>query len=271
MPDNSIIEAADRCLKEAVCIDTKRIYDSCVSKDCLENLRAMFLTGDQNTIDNAQTIKARSCEVAAVSIDVEEVAFNRGYYSADITYFFRILFDTYSAPCTVPEQVTGYASFTKKCILYGSDGDVKVFTSSPIADELECPIAPQYTNPTVKVQTVDPIVLDTDVVDACRATININTNIPSIVFAGDANAKQIAESSQRAVLVTLGLFSIIQMERDVQLLIPAYDYCIPEKECRCDNQNPCEAFRSIDFPLDEFFPVERSNSSCCDNDTGDDD
>ena len=31
--------------------------------------------------------------------------------------------------------------------------------------------------------------------------------------------------------VTLGQFSIIRMERDTQLLIPAYDYCLPEKEC----------------------------------------
>ncbi len=265
MPDNSIIEAADCRIKEAVCIDTKRIYDSCVSKDCLENLRAVFSEEDQATIDAAQTIKCKSCEVSAVAIDVEEVPFNRGYYGVDITYYFTLGFDTYSAPCTTPEQVEGYASFTKKCILYGSDGDVKVFTSSPAADELECPIAPQYTNPTAKVQTVDPIVLDTDVVNACNTNITVNTNFPNSVFAGEAVPK-IAENAQKAVFVTLGLFSIIQMERDVQLLIPAYDYCIPERECRCDNQSPCEAFRSIDFPVNEFFPVERSNNdSCCES------
>jgi hypothetical protein len=262
MPDNSIINAADCRIKEAVCIDTKRIYDSCVSKDCLENLRAVFSEADQATIDAAQTIKCKTCEVSAVAIDVEEVPFNRGYYSCDITYYFTLGFDTYSAPCTAAEQVSGYASFTKKCILYGSDGDVKVFTSTPTADETECPISPQYTNPSCKVQTVDPIVLDTNVANIYNGSVN--TNFPSIIFPNDT-VPQLADNAQKAVLVTLGLFSIIQMERDVQLLIPAYDYCIPERECRCDNQSPCEAFRCIDFPVEEFFPVERENPSCCDN------
>lgn len=29
-------------LKEAVCIDAMRIYDSCSDKDCLEDLRVLF-------------------------------------------------------------------------------------------------------------------------------------------------------------------------------------------------------------------------------------
>ncbi len=33
---------SERQINEAVCIDTKRIYDSCVSKDCLEDLRVTF-------------------------------------------------------------------------------------------------------------------------------------------------------------------------------------------------------------------------------------
>lgn len=266
MPENSIIEAADTRCKEAVCIDTKRIYDSCVSKDCLENLRASFSVEDQEIIDAAQTVKCKSCEVAAVSIDVEEVAFNRGYYSADITFYFALGFDTYSAPCTAPQRITGYTAFTKKCILFGSDGDVKVFVSNPVSDELECPVSPQYTNPACKVQTVDPIVLNSKTLPASSTTIPVITSFPSIIFPGEV-APEIAEDGEKAVLATLGLFSIIQMERDVQLLIPAYDYCIPERECRCDNQTPCEAFREIDFPVEEFFPVERSaNPDCCEND-----
>ncbi len=137
-----------------------------------------------------------------------------------------------------------------------------MFTSTPTADETECPISPQYTNPSCKVQTVDPIVLDTNVANIYNGSVN--TNFPSIIFPNDT-VPQLADNAQKAVLVTLGLFSIIQMERDVQLLIPAYDYCIPERECRCDNQSPCEAFRCIDFPVEEFFPVERENPSCCDN------
>ena len=37
MPDNLNLDTGERRINEAVCIDTKRIFDSCVSKDCLED------------------------------------------------------------------------------------------------------------------------------------------------------------------------------------------------------------------------------------------
>ena len=42
MADNPIINNCERRINEAVCIDTMRIYDSCVSKDCLEDLIFTF-------------------------------------------------------------------------------------------------------------------------------------------------------------------------------------------------------------------------------------
>ena len=60
------------------------------------------------------------------------------------------------------------------------------------------------------------------------------------------------------VFVSLGVFSIIKLERKVQLLIPSYDFCIPQKECvGATDDNPCDLFERIDFPVDEFFPPER--------------
>lgn len=65
------------------------------------------------------------------------------------------------------------------------------------------------------------------------------------------------------VAVTIGIFTIVQLERDVQMLIPAYDFCIPQKECSCDADDPCEAFRKICFPVDEFFPPKEDKLGCC--------
>lgn len=42
MPD-SIIDTGEKRINEAVCIDTKRIYDSCVSKDCLRTCGSPFM------------------------------------------------------------------------------------------------------------------------------------------------------------------------------------------------------------------------------------
>ena len=209
MPD-SIIDTGEKRINEAVCIDTKRIYDSCVSKDCLEDLRVTFYAPAQMLVDNAVTVKCRDCTIEAVSIDVDEVPFDNGFYSVDVTYYFKLTFDCYSAPCTVPMVATGYTSFNKKCILYGSSGNVKVFVSNVSAEALDCPEAPQYTNPSAKVQAVDPVILSMDVVCSCDCRVPCLTSMPKSITSTLDNST-LPERPAKAVLVTLGLFSIIQM------------------------------------------------------------
>ena len=62
--------------------------------------------------------------------------------------------------------------------------------------------------------------------------------------------------------VTIGLFTIVQIVRNVQMLIPAFDFCVPEKECVTSSDNPCELFRKIEFPTDEFFPPKANDCNC---------
>ncbi|MBQ8377920.1 MAG: hypothetical protein IJX42_02170, partial [Oscillospiraceae bacterium] len=66
----------------------------------------------------------------------------------------------------------------------------------------------------------------------------------------------------RNVYVTIGMFSIVQLSRPVPLLIPAYDYCVPEKECVTNTESPCELFERIDFPTREFFPQGLDDNNC---------
>lgn len=261
MADNPIIKNCDRKISEAVCIDTKRIYDSCVSKDCLEDLRVTFFGAGQRLIDESVSVKCRDCSIQAVSIDVEDVPFNRGYYSVDVHFYFMLRFDCYTNLCSTPQVAIGYTSFDKKCILYGSDGDVKIFTSHFKPYDNECPEAPEYSNPIAKVQAVDPVVLSTDVLDTCDCPIPLVTAFPQSITSKCQDCA-IPVASSRAVLVTLGLFSIIQMERDVQMTIPAYDFCIPDRECNCSTQDPCSAFQNIEFPVEQFFPPEKDDNCC---------
>ncbi|MEG2583572.1 MAG: hypothetical protein RSA27_03585 [Oscillospiraceae bacterium] len=54
---------------------------------------------------------------------------------------------------------------------------------------------------------------------------------------------------------------MVKIVRDVQLLIDAIDFCIPCKECpSATDENPCELFSGIRFPLDEFFPPVKKNN-----------
>ncbi len=265
MAENCIIPADQLGrINEAVCIDTRRIYDSSVSKDCLEGLRVSFSTRGQKLIDEAILVKCRECEIVTVAIDVEEVPFNRGFYSVDLTYFFKLKFDTFRCANATPEVAIGCAAFSKKCILFGGEGNVRIFSSSFVSDEMDEQDTPRYSNPSAKLQTVDPVVLSTDVVDVCDCHVPCCSCFPRSVtnlFGND----NLEVNGQKAVLVTLGLFSILQIERDVQLLVPAYDYCIPSHECCCDTESPCDTFSKISFPIDEFFPRDPSTggTSCC--------
>ena len=59
--------------KEAVCIDTGRIYDSCSDKDCLEDLRVYFTECNQRIVDQAVSVRSRRADVITVYIDIEPV------------------------------------------------------------------------------------------------------------------------------------------------------------------------------------------------------
>lgn len=256
-------------IREAVCIDTSRVYDSCADKDCLSDLRVMFTSSAQELVNEATSVRCRGSEILDAYIDVEEVPFNRGFYTVDITFFFRVTFDLFCQPVAQPTQVSGLCSFSKKCILYGSDGNVKVFSSNYRADESDEQLFRTTTNPRAKVQAVDPVCLDARLCDVCNCHVSCCCgNIPGRIckcFDGDFGSAQ----ESRVILVTLGLFTIVQLERNVQMLIPAYDFCMPEKECSCDTDDPCDVFRKIEFPVDEFFPPRSSPGNgggcCCDD------
>ncbi|HIZ56082.1 MAG TPA: hypothetical protein H9671_07755 [Firmicutes bacterium] len=254
------------CFKEAVCIDAGRIYDSCSDKDCLEDLRVYFTDAGQPLIDNAYSVKCRRVEVLNVFLDVEPVPFNRGFYSVDMTYFFLVRLDAYTSPVAAPIQVDGLATFCKKVILYGSEGNVKVFSTEgqsmvDFPEDCGC-----YKNlPKASVKVAEPIVLATNLCEACNShccetTITVPKGI-SKRFEGDFSCA----NPKRYVEITLGIFSIVQLERQVQMMIPVYDFCIPDKECITTSDNPCELFKRIKFPVDEFFPPRLSNEE---EDTG---
>ena len=73
----------------------------------------------------------------------------------------------------------------------------------------------------------------------------------------EAHVYERADRVGKKLLVTLEQFSIIRLERDTQLLIPAYDYCMPDKACQGSSEDdPCSMFSRIHFPIDEFFPPD---------------
>lgn len=81
----------DSCgIREAVCIHTKKIYDSCRDKDCIEDLRVYPTRSSQAVIDRALSVRGGRAELLQAYIDVEPASYNRGFFSVDIRYYYRI-------------------------------------------------------------------------------------------------------------------------------------------------------------------------------------
>ena len=242
-------------LHQALSIHTRKITDSCRDKDCIEDLRVYLTKGSQALLDAATCARVRCAELLYTYIDVEPVAFNRGYYTIDMRYFYRVTLNAYCS-CPRPVEIEGLCVFDKRVILFGSEGSAKVFSSQVRVDGLDRQLIERSNMPIAVVTAVDPIVLDAKLVERCagRSCDCDICEIPDSIRQCFESNLSIGEESRR-VLVTLGQFSVVRLERDSQLLIPVIDYCMPEKEC-CGGggSDPCDLFQKIAFPVDEFFP-----------------
>ncbi|MDO5124543.1 MAG: hypothetical protein Q4D44_07780 [Eubacteriales bacterium] len=249
---------------QAVCIDAMRVYDSCGDKDCLSDLKVYFTDCAQCIIDTAVSVRIRDAQVISVLMDLESVPFHKGFYSVDMTYFFEICLDVFTSPGSNPTTVNGLSIFNKKVILYGSEGSVKVFSSIYTPDEMDIQNCPSKNLPLASVKVAKPIALSAKLCEG-KSFMNPPCKIPRKIcecFGGE-----FVPPTNRSVTVSLGVFSIVQIERNVQMLVNSYDYCIPEKECKTSSDNPCEVFSRLEFPTDEFFPPNvgdnQSDCGCC--------
>ncbi len=240
---------------EPVCVDVDRIYDSCGAKDCLRDLTVFFTADDQQLVETATAARITRASVLTTTVNVDGVAFHRGYYSVDAGLYFAVFVELYTAAGSLPTTVTGLATFSKRAVLYGSDANVKSFSSEDVPAKIDpadfnfC-TAESGIKPKAEVQVSFPMVLSAGV-----APVTVPEILPFVpenvteFFGGELTAP-----TTQKVTTTLGIFSIMQLSRSVQLNIPSYDFCVPRKECAEKTDDPCEAFNKIEFPSDSFFP-----------------
>jgi hypothetical protein len=246
------------CIREAVCVHTRKIYDSCRDKDCIEDLRLYPTRESQCYIENAVSVRAKSAKLLYVTIDVEEIAFNKGYYTVDLRYFYKVKGEAFSLVSRGAE-ISGLCIFDKRVMLFGSEGRAKVFTSKVNLHDIDSRTVESTNLPVAVVEAVDPIILGMKLADVCDRPMDDEAGVLELpAFVNESFPNELFfDMSRRRVLVTLGQFSIIRLERDTQLLIPSYDYCLPDKECvGSGEEDPCTFFAKIHFPVDEFFPPD---------------
>ncbi len=247
---------------ESVCIQTDRIYDSCKSKECVENLRVYFSEAGQTLIESVNQAKLKCAEVIYVNTDVEKVQFNRCCYNVNLTYYFRVIVEV--ATPTGTTCVEGLATYNKCAMLFGSEVSSYVFSSNDAPYSADTNYSQRASLPTAIVETVDPIVLDLKITNKDLDTSQISNccNLPACVCCCYPDG--VSEAGENRVYISLGLFTLIRLQRSAQLLIPCYDYCIPTKECKSisNENNPCSFFSKLDFPFESFYPA-----NCCSNNT----
>ncbi|MBP0989391.1 MAG: hypothetical protein IK134_01745 [Oscillospiraceae bacterium] len=222
----------------AVPVRLDRVFDSCSDKDCITNLQVMLENGAELP-PQYTSVKTRCVSIDDICMSVEPIPFNRGYYTVDITYTFGVELLCYARNCEAPAVLRGMASASKSVILYGSESSTKTFfsTGARIGDTDRC--CDTVNLPTACCQCVDPIALET------RISV-----LPPVIPPDGA-----PPVPRRAVVLTLGVFSVVELTRPVTMSAAAYPYQVPTKTCSGDTDSPCEVFSRLNFPTEEFVPT----------------
>ncbi len=244
---------------ETVCIDTYRVLDSCRDKDCFEDVRVYLSDFGQELISRTQSVRTKSAQIINADIDVNSVPFNRGFYQINIRIYVKV---TVEVCCNgMPQELVGIAAVEKRVILFASEGNVSIFKSDPFEDNFckkpnLCGARINTNLPIAVLETVDPIILNSKIAEpqTCCCCCCSADDIPEGV-ASECGGPLAGTDNDRFLVVSLGFFSVVRIERPAQYLITAAEYTVPDKECVSpEEDDPCSLFRTMSFPVNEFYP-----------------
>ena len=226
----------------AVPVRLDRVFDSCSDKDCITNLQ-VTLEGGGELPAQYTSVKTRCVSIDNICMSVEPIPFNRGYYTVDITYTFGVELLCYTRSCDAPAVLRGMAGASKSVILYGSESSTKTFFSNGMQIGGTDRCCDAVSLPTASCQCVDPIALET--------RICVLPPMPPL----PGQEQTAAPVPRRTVVLTLGVFSVVELTRPVTMTVAAYPYQVPAKACTGDTDSPCEVFSRLSFPTEEFIPA----------------
>ena len=171
-------------VREAVCIHTKKIYSSCRDKDCIEDLRFYPTATAQSILSTSQCIRGGSAELLYTFVDVEPVNFNRGYYTVEMHFFYRIILQAMMNGSSRYTEIEGLAAFDKRVVLFGSEGGAKVYSSEPAANAVDAPLDLTANLPTAVVEVLDPMLLCAHFADNCNCRCGCGTlgGVPAAIL-----------------------------------------------------------------------------------------
>jgi len=201
---------------------SSKIYDLCRSQRCLRP-NELLVTTEQPVSEYLTDIRVDNMEISSITVQKSKVIFKQGYWKIDLTYNFAYTL----TPVGSAEPTFATATYKTSVILFGS-------CSSKVAiyDELTAP---------------------STISDASEPFVSVEAKaIPLEARVGFIRPG----SREKKLEFTIGLFSIVKLYRPVDLGIQS-EICVPRKRCRdVSPLPPCDFFKSLDFPMDDFFPPE---------------
>ncbi len=244
-----------------ICIDTSRVLDSCRDRDCFENARVYLTNFGEDIIAGANSVRTRSAKLIWAYVGVDPVPFNNGFFRVTVRYYILVEVEA-CLGIGRSQTIQGISVLEKDVILYGGEGSVVSFTSNPENDY--CTIGNIDTvrnnDPVAVVETVEPIVLGTKIVDCTCPPITCEcVEIPRDICSCIDGELNLTPDNAR-LYISFGIFSVIRIQRPTQVLIQATDYSVPDKECpqASNDDNPCSLFSSMAFPASQFRPTGSS-------------
>ncbi len=264
MPENRNSCSRER---ENVCIDTKRILDSCRDKDCYEDVRVYLSDCGQSMIEKTNNLRVKEAKIACCQIGLDPVPFHCGFYQVTIRFYVKLCMEG-CVSMGRPQDFCGIAVTEKKVILYGSEGNVNIFHSDPEQSGF-CSCAAnqkaEHNLPMAVCEVADPVVLDLKVAEpqmpccSCCCAADVRDQVGEV-----DGFCPVDDEDGKHLLVTLGFFSVVRIERPGQFMINASEHSIPEKECLVASEDdPCSIFKKMDFPVGAFAPPPYPNRRNC--------
>ncbi|MBP5610994.1 MAG: hypothetical protein J6X72_06645 [Clostridia bacterium] len=241
--------------RETVCIDTYRVLDASRDRDCYEDVRVYLTPFGQEIIDRTCNVRVRGCEVAGCTVSVDPIQFNCGFYQLTVRYYITLTLESCMGQGRA-QEFFGMTVLEKRSVLYGGEGDVKVYSSADGSSSCNFDPRDQGNNaPVGVVETVDPIALSVKVCDrnALRGCCFCTCDQIPRELAANTNGELVDPEDGNRLFVSLGIFSVLRLQRPAQLLVNAADYSVPDKESvPVEESDPCKLFRSMAFPASEF-------------------
>ena len=272
MADNKFSGLGNGCAgRESVGIEAGRILDACRDRDCFEDVRVYLTAAGEDLISRTGSVRVKKACISGAGIATQPIQFNGGFYAVDVKFYVNAAFEV-CVPMGTAQEFEGVAVVEKRVVLYGGESNVNVFRSSESGycstPELVCCAK---KDPEAVVEVLDPVVLGARILDTptdchcccccCDIPGQIASQVNGDLVDDDGNGRYLA--------ISLGFFSVIRLVRDSQFLVPASEYCLPDKECHapCED-DPCATFRNIPFPTSEFCAVNAPVVSVATNGSG---